>query len=143
MKQLRILIGLAILPLWSSASTVDYAVLLSAIADVETGSNPRKVGKAGERSAYQIARVVWRQHTDLPFSKANDPEVAKEVAIKHLSWLEREIKRKGYEITAERMALCWNAGLTRGLSGKAFPSSVDYASRVKNLYEDKVESLQP
>jgi hypothetical protein len=137
MKRTILILALVFLPALVKAASVNYDALLVAIAETETGSDSSKIGKAGERGMYQITYGVWKQHAKIsPFKKAHDPVVAKIVAERHLAWLEREIAKKDYEVTAERLALCWNAGLTRGLSGQPFASSLDYARRVNNRYVD-------
>lgn len=137
MNRYILILALVFLPALVKAAPVNHDVLLAVIAEIESGTDSTKVGKAGERGMYQITAGVWKQHAKIsPFRDAHKPHVSKIVAERHLAWLEREIAEKGYEVTAETLALCWNAGLTRGLSGKPFESSLDYARRVNNRYED-------
>jgi hypothetical protein len=46
-----------------------FVTLLWAIAAVETGHDDAAIGRAGERSQYQIMEVVWRQHEPQPASR--------------------------------------------------------------------------
>jgi hypothetical protein len=108
------------------------AVLL-AIAEIETGGNPHRVGRHGERGMYQFRRTTWRQHTRRDFRLAHHPDVSAEVARQHYDWIVRELVAAGYEGTPYQVALVWNAGLNRFLSGQAPRQSRDYAHRVSNL----------
>lgn len=116
---------LAISPQLSALScdTLDSDRLLDAIAQVETGGVPR-LGKAGETGLHQLGKDARRDHGD---------------AATHLAWLRRELRRAGAADNAFNLALCWNAGLTRVLQGRAPMASYDYARRVENLYASSSE----
>lgn len=93
---------------------VCHARLLDAIAMVETGGRPRP-GKSGERGAHQMMPAAIRDN--------GTPE-------RHLAWLARHLP----DPTPYRLALAWNAGLTRTLEGRTLPRHHDHAQRVANLY---------
>ena len=112
------------------ATIIEDETLLRAIAQVETGtvilSRPcRKVGKAGERGAWQMKWMVWRQYTREPFAKASsNPTLAHLIARLHLENIRLSIKKAGMEATPFQIAYRWNSG----------PQAMDYAERVNNLY---------
>ena len=106
------------------------------LAQVEAGNKSQAVGKAGERGLYQLTRSVWYEYTSQPFALAHDPATALAVATQHADLIERELIRRGITPTAYLTALCWNAGVSGALSGRAGARSRDYARRVSNLYLD-------
>jgi hypothetical protein len=116
-----------------AASGIDPELVLRAIAEVETRSNPRRVGQLGERGMYQFRRETWRQHTAEDFRRAHHPEISTTVARRHYDWITRELRHRGYEGTPYEVALAWNAGLHRVLSGRVPSRSRHYAERVANL----------
>lgn len=121
-----------------AASAADTArsgrdAFLRAIAEVETGNNPRKVGRLGERGQYQFRQMTWRQHTKQPFRDAHNPAVAHAVAARHYDWILQQIERSGKRATPYMVAAAWNSGVSRVTSGRIPASSKDYAQRVVNL----------
>lgn len=102
--------------------------LLWAIAAVETGHNDSAIGKAGERSQYQIMQVVWVQHEPhLPHDRCKG-QAATDVATRHLRWLTKQVGSD-----AISLASAWNQGAT----GHRRRGPNDYAQRVSNLYSSK------
>lgn len=120
----------AVLP--SAPPAVDEMRLLRAIAAVETGTTNlarpcRKIGRAGERSAWQIKASVWRQYTRIPFVHAStDATLAHLIALLHLQQLRERAKRDRLPATVWNLAYLWNAGRR----------AHSYSENVKNLYED-------
>jgi hypothetical protein len=109
------------------------ATLLWAIAAVESGRNDAAIGRAGERSQYQIMEVVWVQHEpELPHDRCRG-EAATKVAVKHLGWLTKQV---GADVTS--LASAWNQGAT----GHKRRGPNDYALRVSALYVSKYESYR-
>lgn len=111
--------------------------LAKCIAEVETGQNDDAVGKAGERSKYQISRIVWKQHfPGRAFIECYGIN-ADECAIKHLEWLKQNLPRNNHFW----VVYAWNAGLTntRIAMSKAitYPPSYEFAKHVENLYNDR------
>ena len=117
----------------SPVATIDPTHVLRAIAEVETRGNPRRVGRLGERGMYQFRRETWRQHTAEDFRRAHHPEISTTVARRHYDWILRELRNRGHEGTPYEVALAWNAGLSRVLTGKVPSRSRLYAERVANL----------
>ncbi len=123
---------------------VDYKRLMRAIAQVETGTRDttkpcKKVGKGGERSAWQMKKAVWSAYTKAPFSEASkDAALADLVASLHLRRIALELEGNRITPSAWAIALTWNAGLSRVLESKTLRvSHGDYAERVNNLYGEK------
>ena len=106
---------------------------LSAVAEVETGGNARAVGRQGERGLYQFNRVTWGRYTKRPLADAHRPGIAHVIAVKHYNWLCERLQANGRPVTTYRLAMAWNGGVTRGISGKAPRVTHDYARRVNNL----------
>lgn len=125
------------------APRLQHAELLQAIADVESGGRDAAVGKAGERGRYQFAEETWRSLTDLPFEKAHVREVADVIALKHLTNLERRMRRvrrpewPGTGIPERELpfllAVAWNAG-PNNLAASHNPTVAGHANRVVSLY---------
>lgn len=96
---------------------VDDHVLLAAIAEVETGTTRlawpcKKVGKKGERSAWQMTRATWRRYTNEPFERASaEAALPHLIASLHLRYLRLELLRHGQAATVRALALAWNGGV--------------------------------
>jgi hypothetical protein len=121
-------------------SPLDENKLLAAIAAVETGTTnlarpSRKVGRAGERSAWQFTAATWRRYTRTPFAAASsDAILAHLVAQLHLRYLRLELESRGHLTSPYNIALAWNAGPRCVFTDTASIPSRDYARRVDNLY---------
>lgn len=103
--------------------------LLSAIAQVETGNNPRKVGRYGERTRLQILPETWRRFSRRPQS-VHDRAETDRVARAYLGFIRHRLEVRGLPQTPFYIAASWNAGpgwrhLSRG--------TISYAERVTNL----------
>lgn len=103
--------------------------ILYALAAVESGGNPKAIGRAGERSQYQITEAAWREEVDIPFEKATeDPQVAYWVAIWRVRRIVRDLEHRHAAVTPQAIAHAWNPG-----------APPDYAERVANLYFDFIQ----
>lgn len=116
---------------------------LLALAMVESGNNPNAVGKAGERTEYQITRQVWKQHSKLDFKRTKDhPFAARCVAINHIrhinGQLPKELRNQIFWI-----AVVWNGGMRAVEKSKMNGSYMarfvpkktqDFADRVRSMY---------
>ncbi len=113
------------------ATPVSDDVLLSAIAEVETGNNSAVVGNSGERTRLQIAPETWVRFSHVPHSAAaSHPQETDRVARAYLASIRSRLKSRGLPITPFFIAAAWNAG--PGWS--SLPSStIAYADRVANL----------
>lgn len=121
-------------------ATVNEVRLLAAIAQVETGtcdtSRPsRRIGRGGERSAWQIRERTWHDYTWQPFLQASrDARLASVVAAMHLRFLRLQLEAHRVPVTAYALALAWNAGHAAVIARAEPPSSHQYAERVAALY---------
>jgi hypothetical protein len=84
---------------------------LEAISMIETCDRDWIVGKAGERSRYQIMPSVWSHYT--PSRDYSNPQLARAVAERHLTALEETLRKEaGREPTDFDRYVLWNAGPT-------------------------------
>jgi hypothetical protein len=120
---------------------VDEMKLLRAIAAVESGatnlSRPvRRIGRNGERSAWQFMAGTWREYTTAPFTHASsNATVAHLIAQTHLRRLRLELETSKIAATPFAIAMAWNAGASAVIQNSAPNSTWKYAERVVNLYE--------
>lgn len=117
-----------------AADTIDFVKLVDAIAEVE---NTPGRGKHGERSPWQFKRNVWEKHSGYSFDYADVKSrfaraEQQRVAIAHAEWIADNIDYP----TPYRIALAWNAGVHCLLYNNFSDKSVDYAKRVRNVYEE-------
>ena len=127
--------------------TIDLAILLAAIATVESNTNDAAIGAAGERGRYQITREVWERWMPQPeyppaFGSwwevgSHDPGLSRWVATKHIEHhIIPELEKAGRAVTVYAIAACWNAGVTGYLThdrGSEYAGKVcdEYARRCK------------
>lgn len=139
---LRKAIALLLTTIFCSVSTIkastyiDYDVLLNGICAVETAGRYWKIGAAGERSQYQIKRVVWEMYSNVPFwraSQLSQQVEAKRVAMCYISEISKKLNRIGAEINVWNIAVRWNGGISRSHFSSR---NRNYATRVNNLYVD-------
>lgn len=113
---------------------------LSAVADVESGGQPHKRGRHGEVSEYQILPRVWKQYCPtIRFSAAN-PNISRQVAEAHASWLSKRFLARYHRLpTSMELYAMWNLGFTRfskgcgGMLDRCPTATRDAALRVKQL----------
>jgi hypothetical protein len=122
---------------YAKPEPVDIGRLVDCIAAVENAKTTH-IGKAGERSRYQITYAVWSQYSEWDFHLASsmDPIAlyeARQVAYQHVRWLSLTLDRP----SVYRIALAYNAGFHAAQSGNVSNASVSYAKRVRNIYEEK------
>jgi hypothetical protein len=115
-----------------------FEVVAAEIRHVESAPVSQAVGRAGELGPYQFTLAVWRQHTTLPFAYANDPRIASQIAVKHVTWLGQHLVKHGFEASPYNLALAWNAGLTATVRQQLKPRHRDYAQRVSNLVAERL-----
>jgi soluble lytic murein transglycosylase-like protein len=125
------------------------AHLVDAIIQMESGGDPRKVGRQGERGLMQIRFGTWRDMTTrlfgtpLPFEQAFDPALNRRVGTAYLAWLQKDIlSRRSEWRTDERSLLlgAYNAGpgrlKTSGYSLTGMPRQTrDYVARASALHD--------
>lgn len=118
----------------SARSPLIMPLFLNALAQVESGNNPKAIGKRGELGLYQFREITWHMHTAAPFAQAKDPQVAGQVADEHVRMIERALQSVGIEANARNVALCWNAGIRAVMLQTFTATSAKYAERVADLY---------
>jgi hypothetical protein len=104
----------------ASVLRADDALLLRAIAEVETGGR-NVIGRHGETGATQMGPAA-RQDNGTP--------------QKHLEWIKRALVLNGFAVTPFSIALAWNAGIERMAERRVLPRHYAYAESVVNLYRD-------
>ncbi|MDP2227156.1 MAG: hypothetical protein Q8J78_06735 [Moraxellaceae bacterium] len=135
-RVLSIWLCLACCAVSSCATTVDEARLLHAMRQVEEWDG--RDGARGERGPWQITGAVWSMHMPgRPFAEARHEGPARECALRHLAWLRAQLRARGCDDGAFMVALTWNAGLARTLSGKAPMRAYNHALRVENLHRHR------
>lgn len=120
---------------------VDAAAMLDALAAVESGHNPRAVGRLGERGRCQFTRATWQRYTDAPWESwaAVDCPLTRKVERAHLAWLCARLRTLHPHLEPEFIAAAWRHGPAHA---HAHVRS-DYARRVAALYREQVEAAQP
>lgn len=100
-------------------------------------------GRHGERGAYGIREAAWRQHMGgMPFAAARQERWGRECARRHVAWLRHELARSGVHTGVFNVALAYNAGLARVLSGRVPERAYDYANRLSALYQGRALGRQ-
>lgn len=105
---------------------VDLDRMAAAIAQVEDWQGRR--GSHGEFGPTQIMPHVWRSYSLHRYSESE----ALRITRAHLQWLSENLEHP----TPYRIALAWNAGLTRTNRCRVSNRQADYAMRVVNVYEE-------
>lgn len=92
----------------TNSMTTTLAILLAALAQIETGGNDRAVGKAGEISRYQLKRDIWHVWTRQK-AYAHEP-LATTIAVKELNARVRVFRlATRREPTPYEVYALWNA----------------------------------
>lgn len=106
--------------------------VILATGEFESNNNDHAVGKAGERSRYQITHATWREHTHIAFSKATDPVVSKMVC----SNIVIDIIRRHRAKTAYDVYCIYNGGY----GGRHLAEVQLRAKRFQRLWDEKYKS---
>jgi hypothetical protein len=107
---------------------VPAEVMLWAIAQVETGDDNSKIGRAGERSRWQLGMAEWYSHTGENFAYATfNPVLARQIAGQHLERLTTLLLKRGLLPTPSRLYRKWNPH-----------ASEETVQRIVNLCADPV-----
>ena len=99
---------------------------LFALSAIETGHNDAAIGKAGERSRYQISEPVWAKWDSLSPHEDCKGDDATQCATSHINHIRRTLLTDDPLIIAS----AWNQGIT----GHKRRGPNDHAQRVSNLY---------
>lgn len=119
---------------------------LTALATIESSNNDLALGKAGERGAYQIKAITWKQHTNIDFTiYAHDRQVSSQVAYMHLSWLKKSFVNSAGRVPEPRdFYIMWRVGYA-GYRSRGFiitnceTSLQKDAWRFMNIYKQQME----
>lgn len=101
------------------------ALLLHAIALVETGGRAHLVGRHGERGAFQMTPAVV----------AEVGGYGEREAARHVRRIVVALEHANAPTDPFHVALAWNAGIGAVQRGRAPVESYRYAARVRNTYE--------
>lgn len=116
---------------------IEIDAMLAALAEVESGNNPRAVGRLGERSAWQLMPRSWAMHTRVPHRAATEqPALARMIARRHLEWTLGVLRSRHTEISPELVGAAWRWG--PGAAHKHVWA--DSAQRVAALYDERREA---
>ena len=96
------------------------ARLLHALALVETGNNPSAVGRAGERTEFQMTPAMLR-HYGTPLAMLRD--------------LESQLPLAGMPVSEYTLAMAWHLGITKIRSRAITEADAYYARRVSATYQ--------
>jgi hypothetical protein len=119
---------------------VSDETLLSAIAEVETGNNPAKRGRFGERSQLQIRPETWREFSRLPHAASvTNPMETDRVARAYLDVIRKRLRARGLPETPFFIAASWNAGPGWRRLGRG---TVAYAEHVANLVDEELAATK-
>lgn len=122
------------------SNKVSDETLLAAIAEVETGNNPAKRGRFGERTELQIRPETWREFSRLPHSSAaSNPAETERVARAYLGVIRKRLHARGLPETPFFIAASWNAGPGWRRLGRG---TMAYAEHVANLVEEEVAATK-
>lgn len=126
---MRVLISTLILAMSPAieAEPVDYARLISAIAQIEDGA----WGKPG--GACNISYAAWSDSSPLSYVASADRETAMPVYFRHLDKLSKQLRAAGVAVNAQTLGTAWRWGIT-GARRRHWES--DQGGRTRNLYED-------
>ena len=134
------------------------ARLVEAVIQIESGGDPLKVGRHGERGLMQIRAGTWRDVTarlygaPLPFDRAFEPALNRRVGAAYLAQLQDRLLARRYEWKSDERALllaAYNAGPGRLRAARytleRLPRSTrDYVERASALHDTLLEdSAQP
>ena len=124
-------------------------LLIDAVVMVESGGDPSRVGKHGERGLMQIKRSTWDQITlerfdgPLPYDRAFDPVLNRRVGRSYFGQIHAFLQRhrSGWKSDERSLLLgCYNAGPRRMIEASFDPknlpsSSQSYIERVGALHD--------
>jgi hypothetical protein len=106
------------------------AAMLLALAQVETPHGvPAQPGPAGETGRWQLTPAV-RRDREAELRARGERVTDAALARAQVVWLQDQLGRAGVDPNPFNIALAWNCGLQRAISGRAPERSYDFARRV-------------
>lgn len=134
-----LLVGLAFAaPALLKDPPLDIDLMMEALRQTE--NTPRAyVGRAGERSEWQIRREVWIANSHQPFEWASSSlvparEETKCVVRAHIEWIKWQLEAAKMPRDPYNVALVWTAGLNATKLMNFSAAKHDYALRAANIY---------
>ncbi len=129
------------------------ARLIEAVIQIESGGDPLKIGRHGERGLMQIQAGTWREVTarlygaPLPFDRAFEPALNRRVGAAYLAHLQNRLLARRSEWKSDERALllaAYNAGPGRLRAARyaleRMPRSTrDYVERAGALHDTLLE----
>lgn len=109
------------------------ASFILALACIETPHGvPEQPGPAGETGRWQLTPAV-RADRGAELRARGEVVTDEALAEAQVLWLQRELQRRGAAPLLFNVALAWNCGLDRTLSGQAPERSYDFARRTMTV----------
>jgi hypothetical protein len=92
--------------------------------------------QGGEGNAYGLTAPVWKQHMEgWPYYVcAEQPNMARHCAIKHLNWLANELAKAKIHPGPYELGAAWNVGLAGFIKLHRLHVEVQYGREIANLY---------
>jgi hypothetical protein len=113
--------------------------IILALAQIETPHGvPAKPGPAGETGRWQLTPAV-RHDRGQELRAHGIPVTDETIARAQVRWLEAELVKAGVDPLPFNIALAWNCGLDRTVSGRAPVASYDFAARVCVVTTDNLK----
>jgi len=138
-----VLVGGAAVTLWTRihaaavvSPALNDALLLDAIADVESGNNPQAIGPRGERGRCQFMAATWRELTNAEFLAwaPVDCPFTRGIERAHLARICRGLHAQRLQLEPAFIAAAWRFGLSQAVR----QVRADSAQRTANLYWAKL-----
>lgn len=92
-------------------------------------------GAAGEWGHWQFTPPLWRSLSRQPQRTASVGE-QRQAAKRHVLWIVQQLPSLNLPKTAYSVGLVWAAGYKNVAAGRIWRSKIEYANRVRNLYDD-------
>lgn len=145
------------MPSAEASGDASGSLLVEAVVQIESGGRPDCVGLHGERGLMQIRAATWQEVTQnlfgdaVPFERAFDPVINRQVGHAYLEYLGRHVDRHQDRWQSDRRSLilaCYNAGPSRvlrsGFDLGQLPSSTrSYVQRATALHDHLLSSETP
>jgi hypothetical protein len=124
-------------------------LLVDSVVQIESGGNPRSVGRHGERGLMQLKRGTWRETTarvlgkPVSFERAFEPGLNRRIGAAYLAYLHTFLQANKNRWQGDERSLllaCYNAGPNRvaeaGFNLRRLPRSTqDYVARASALHD--------
>lgn len=118
--------------------TTNLTIILACLSMIESGDNDLAVGKAGERSRFQITEAAWKATHYIPFESGSKRPVIAEVVARHIIKERIEAFKILFskDPTPFEIYVLWNAPAQIGHPSKVV---AEKAQRFENLVKEKMK----